>query len=513
MLNRRDAVSTLFALATTSPSVLCAAPPAWPGQVPLGPPRPFSFELLKARAAALAARPPEPPRPASEAARAIGYDAFGRIAYRPEATLWGDRPGDRGVRFFPISQIAPEPVTVHVAAGGLSREVVYAPDLFQAPSGSPFAGLGPKAGFGGFRLMNADRQTDWIAYMGASYFRAADPFNQYGLSARGLAIDTATAGPEEFPRFTTYWLEDAPAGAVVYALLEGPSVTGAYRIAHERGPAGLQQDIAAALYFRRPVARLGVAPLTSMYWYGRSDRPSGGDWRPQIHDSDGLALWTGAGERIWRPLSNPSHATVDAFQDRNPRGFGLMQRDRNFEDYQDDGVFYDRRPSLWVEPVGDWGPGSVQLVELPTSGETQDNIVAFWTPAGPVASGRRLQLDYRLHWADEEPATEAVAKVVATRTGRGGRPGFETPADRRKVVVDFAGETLAGLTRQSGVEPVVTLSRGAAIDPAAYPVAGRPAWRLMFDVEAAPGEVVDMRAYLKRGSGALTETWLSQIVG
>ena len=517
MLNRRDAVCGLFALTAAAPLPASAAPSgksAWPTEVALGPARPFSFDWLKAHAADLARRPAEGSPAASARANAIDYDAFGAITYRPEATLWGDLPGDHGVRFFPIGRYAPRPVAMHVAVGGQAREVIYSPKLFEAPAGSPFEALGAQGGFAGFRVMNADHRTDWIAYMGASYFRSSDPFNQYGLSARGLAIDTAAAEPEEFPLFTAFWLETAPEGLVVHALLEGPSVTGAFRIAHSRSPAGLRQDISAALFFRRAVMRLGVAPLTSMYWYGRSDRPANADWRPQIHDSDGLELWTGTGERIWRPLANPPRVITNLFQDRHPRGFGLMQRDRDFADYQDDGVFYDRRPSAWVEPAGDWGSGSVQLVEIPTTGEADDNIVAFWTPATPVAAGQALALDYRLYWSDEEPQPVQVAKVIATRSGRGGRPGQALESGVRKFVVDFSGPTLEGLTRDSGVEPVVSLSRGAAIDAAAYPVVGqRGIWRLMFDVDAAPGEVVDMRAYLKRGAAALTETWLSQIAG
>jgi len=203
---------------------------------------------------------------------------------------------------------------------------------------------------------------------------------------------------------------------------------------------------------------------------------------------------------------------VNAFIDRGPKGFGLMQRDRNFEDYQDDGVFYDRRPSAWVEPLGDWGPGSVQLVEIPTAGEADDNIVAFWVPAAPVKAGQVLTARYRLHWGKEEPVAPAVARVVATRSGQGGRPGQPIPAGRRKCVVDFAGASLASLTRQSGVQPVVSLSAGKPIDPVAYPVEGADRWRLMFDYEAPPRATLDLRALLSHGGQALTETWIYQVV-
>ena len=197
--------------------------------------------------------------------------------------------------------------------------------------------------------------------------------------------------------------------------------------------------------------RLGLAPLTSMFWYGQGNRADTGDWRPQIHDSDGLSLWAGTGERLWRPLDNPPRVATHTFLDVDPRGFGLMQRDRTFDDYQDDGAFYDRRPSVWVEPVGAWGKGSVQLVEIPTRKETDDNIVAFWTPERPVRAGDEMTLRYHLHWCAREPIPPGVAQVVATRTGTGGRPGLPPTPGLKKYVVDFRGGRLAGLGRGSGV--------------------------------------------------------------
>jgi glucans biosynthesis protein len=509
-LSRRAALAALLA-AAVGPDPACAAD--WPAGAPLGPPQPFSFAGLKAEAAARARRPyAAPPSPPAALVHAVDFDAFGQISYRPAATLWADRPG-LGVRFFPIGRPAPQPVTMHVVESGAAREVRYAESLFQMPAASPARALGDRSGFAGFKVLNADARTDWIAYLGASYFRAAEPFNQYGLSARGLALDTAAEAPEEFPVFSSFWLELEGDELVVYALLEGPSVAGAYRIGHRRSSAGLVQEIEAALHFRRPVRRLGLAPLTSMYWYGASDRTPADDWRPQIHDSDGLAIWNGAGERIWRPLANPSVVKVNAFMDKGPRGFGLMQRDRVFADYQDDGAFYDKRPSAWVEPVGDWGPGSVQLVEIPTTGESDDNIVAFWSPAAPVGAGSSYDLRYRLHWCDEEPVPIGLARAVATRSGQGGRPGQPIPPGRRKAVIDFAGPSLNGLTRESGVAADVTLSAGKPIQVAAYPVVGSEGrWRLMFDYEAPAKTTLDLRAVLTKGGGPLTETWIYQVV-
>jgi len=480
----------------------------------LGPAKPFSFEQLKRLAHARAAKPYAPSAsPPSSVVNDINYDAFGQIIYRPEATLWPDAKTS-AVRFFHLGRAAPRPVAMHVVESGQARPILYSEALFDEPADSPARRLGPAGGFAGFRLLNPDHQSDWLAYLGASYFRSAEPFNQYGLSARGLAIDTATPKPEEFPVFEAFWLERGPGDQVtVYALLNGPSVSGAYRIVHRLSAAGLVQDFEVQLTFRAPVERLGLAPLTSMYWYGQSDRAPADDWRPQIHDSDGLSIWTGAGERIWRPLDNPPRVMTNLFLDKGPRGFGLMQRDRRFEDYQDDGVFYDRRPSAWVEPIGDWGAGSVQLVEIPTTGESDDNIVAFWTPQAPVTAGQTLSYQYRLHWAAEEPGLIGVARVVASRSGQGGRPGQPIPPGRRKFVVDFEGGDLASLDRGSGVEPVVTTSVGDPIDLVCYPVVGSGRWRLMFDLQVPPGGVINLRGYLRRGGAALTETWVHQVFG
>lgn len=510
-LTRRSTLAAMFsygiALADAWPAAADTAPHGSP--LALGSPRPFSFDQLKLQARARAAHPYAPP---ASPVGVMDHDAIGQIAYRPDAALWKDQSGDTSIRFFHLGRVAPTPVAMHVLNQGWARPVLYSETLFEdlAPASAPKPSTG--AGFGGFRVMNVDRRTDWIAYLGASYFRSADPFNQYGLSARGVAIDTATSVPEEFPGFVAFWLErDLASDLIVYALLDGPRVAGAYRIAHRRSAAGLVQDVQVQLSFRAPVERLGLAPLTSMYWYGQTDRAPTNDWRPQIHDSDGLSIWTGAGERIWRPLNNPPRVMTNLFLDKGPRGFGLMQRDRRFEDYQDDGLFYDRRPSAWVEPIGDWGAGSVQLVEIPTSGENDDNIVAFWTPQAPVSAGQVLTYQYRLHWTAEEPGGVGVAKVVATRSGQGGRPGQPGPPGRRRFVIDFEGPGLADLTRENGAEAVVEARPGHPVDPACYPVAGADRWRLMFDLDLATAATVDLRAYLRRGATVLTETWIHQV--
>src|SRR5690606_6167204 len=274
----------------------------------------------------------------------LDYDAFQQIQYRDEATLFAAEQGTPPIRFFHLGRHNRHPVAVHVVSEGEARALRYDRARFAYGDEALARRLPPDLGFGGFRALHRDRPGDWLAFSGASYFRSAGELDQYGLSARGIAIGTGLPEPEEFPRFSELWLEPATGDAelTIYALLEGPSLTGAYRFRCTREGA-VVMDTDAYLYPRGPIARLGVAPLTSMFWFSETNRHRATDWRPEVHDSDGLAMWTGSGERLLRPLKNPVHGVrVHAYQDRDPRGFGLVQRDRSFDHYQDDGVFYEK---------------------------------------------------------------------------------------------------------------------------------------------------------------------------
>jgi len=265
------------------------------------------------------------------------------------------------------------------------------------------------------------------------------------------------------------------------------------------------------LFFRADITRLGIAPLTSMYWYGENERSKAADWRPEIHDNDGLALWTGKGERIWRPLIDPPALQTNFFVDVNPKGFGLMQRDRDFEDYQDDGAFYNKRPGIWVEPKGNWGAGAVQLVEIPTDDETHDNIVVYWRPDKEVKAGDSLSFDYRLYWQNAEPNyPKNLAKAVGTRIGRGGIPGQSAPPNKRKFVIDWEGGGLDQLQQRYDVTPVINVSNGKADGAYVIKVVGTNRWRSLFDITLDGKSPIDLRCYLKLGDKTLTETWIYQ---
>jgi periplasmic glucans biosynthesis protein len=454
----------------------------------------------------------------------IDYDAHGKIRYRTDDALWAEGPSDYPVTFFHLGRYFQTPVRMHVVeggqGGGLAKEIVYSEASFEMPADSPARELPEGSGFAGFRYQEKRggrldwRRNDWVAFLGASYFRAIGELYQYGLSARGIAVDTAVFDrAEEFPSFTHIYFETPAPGSdtvILSALLDGPSLAGAFRFRMQRAKAVIM-DIEASLHLRRDIARLGVAPLTSMYWYSETAKPTAIDWRPEIHDSDGLALWTGTGERIWRPLNNPPRTIASAFSDERPRGFGLMQRDRSFDHYLD-GVYYDRRPSLWVEPAGDWGRGSVQLIEIPTDDEIHDNIVAFWVPAEPARAGQSSEWRYRLHWVADEPYPGPLARTVATRLGNGGQAGTARPQGVRKFMVEFKGEPLAKLPAGVIPQAVLSASRGAFsnLQTEAVPNDVPGHWRTHFDLTVAGPEPVEMRCYLRSGETVLSETWLYQ---
>ncbi|TWG86008.1 glucans biosynthesis protein [Cupriavidus gilardii J11] len=401
-MNRRTVLVSAAATAALA-ALGIPAPALAAGRIKLAKGQPFSHEGLVALARQMATRPyVAPPSPPADILEKIDYDAHGKIRYHTDDALFANGPGQFPVTFFHLGTYFRVPVRMHVVepgnGGAMAREIVYDESLFDMPADSPARKLPRGSGFAGFRFQESRlgdqkkldwRKNDWVAFLGASYFRAIGELYQYGLSARGIAIDVAEPGkPEEFPVFTHFYFETPTDGSdtvIVHALLDGPSVTGAYRFAMQRAK-GVVMDIDSAIFLRKDVGRLGLVPLTSMFWFSETVKGTGVDWRPEVHDSDGLAMWTGAGERIWRPLNNPVRTIASAFSDDNPRGFGLLQRDRNFDHYQD-GVMYERRPSLWVEPRDGWGAGTVQLIEIPTDDEIHDNIVAMWVPKAPAKAG------------------------------------------------------------------------------------------------------------------------------
>jgi len=501
-------------VAAVSPASLLALAAHAAAVKPLGKPQPFDVAWLKGQARALAGQPYKSHTGELPAAvSALDYDQYQSIRFRDDHALWADRKLRLRVEFSHLGTFFKRPVQMYEVADGKATEIAYDPAMFDyGKSGLDGRKLPADLGFAGFKMKSdlAPRH-DAAAFLGASYFRSTSGTRQYGASARGLAVDTAFPRPEEFPDFVAFWFERPAADSttlVVHALLDSPSVTGAYRFAITPGET-TRMEIDTALYPRKEIERLGIAPCTSMFQNGENDHRVADDWRPEIHDSDGLAMNTGRGEWIWRPLRNPRTLRFNAYADENPRGFGLLQRDTDFSHFQDDGAFYDRRPSLWVEPKGQWGAGAIDLVEIPTVDETFDNIVAFWNPAQKPQPGQELLFGYVLHWCRTPPVQPPLARVVATRTGAGGIVGQKRQYESRRFAVDFLGGDLALLDPQTVVEPVITASRGRVEITSARPLASIGGYRAMFDLVPAPGtEPIALRMFLRANGQALSETWL-----
>jgi glucans biosynthesis protein len=473
----------------------------------------FDRAWLKSRARALAAKPYV--KRSRELPQALLERDWDQFHFRPERALWSKLDSRFAVQFFHRSKLFRDRIDVFEVVNGRATPVTYDPGMFDyARSGLRADTLPRDVGFAGFRLTFDHDPRDVTSFLGASYFRAVAGNYQWGLSARGLAVNSGMLGrTEEFPMFTSFWLErPAPSAGtlVVHALLESESITGAYRFAITPGKTQVM-DIDATLYTRKPIDRLGVAPGTSMFQCGENDKRMAYDVRPEIHDSDGLAIWTNSSEWIWRPLTNPSEVAWHAFAGEQPRGFGLLQRDRNFESYQDDQIRYDPRPDLWVEPRSDWGRGTVQLVEIPTVDETFDNVVSFFCPEQPVKAGQELHYTYRLHWGLNTPVVPQLARTSATRLGLGGVVGNRKHYSCR-FMVDFAADAPPP---SAAIEPVVLVSRGAVELASARvlktgDVAEPTRYRAVFDVVPPDGSTtpIEIRMFLRSGGQPLTETWL-----
>jgi glucans biosynthesis protein len=513
-MRRRTLLNAAWAGAALGPVSLISPEAQAAGLKALGSPQAFDYAALKGRARTLAAgayqasKTTLPPDVAN-----LDYDRYQAIRFRKEHGLWADDKLHFQVRLFHLGYFFKRAVRLYEVTDGKSQQLAYDPTMFNyGKSGLDGAKQPADLGFAGFQMLyHLAPEHDVAAFLGASYFRATSGNRQYGLSARGLAVDTALGRPEEFPDFIEFYLErPAPTSntLIVYALLDSPSISGAYRFAITPG-ATLVMDIDAALYPRKTIERLGIAPCTSMYQAGENDRRMANDWRPELHDSDGLSMVTGTGEWIWRPLKNPAQLRFNAFADTNPRGFGLLQRDRDFDHYQDDGVFYEKRPSLWVEPKSGWGKGYVDLVEIPTADETFDNIVAFWNPEQPPQPGQELLFGYRLYWCDEPPALPPLARCVATRIGIGGIVGQKRSKFSERFAIDFVGGDLSLIDSAAKVEPVISVSRGTVEITSARPLAAINGFRAMFDlVPDESTEPISLRLFLSSDGQPLSETWL-----
>jgi glucans biosynthesis protein len=443
------------------------------------------------------------------------YDQWRDIRFRTDHSLWRKDRSPFEVQFFHLGLYYPRPVTVNVVDGEEVKHLTFSTDQFDYGKNT-FAGMIPRdIGYAGFRLhfpiKSRDYKDEVIVFLGASYFRALGAKEIYGLSARGLAVDTVEPSGEEFPYFTEFWLVRPERDAkemTLYALLDSRRVSGAYRFVVKPGEQ-TRVDVEGRLYFRDKVKKLGLAPLTSMFFHGENTDRWFSDFRPEVHDSDGLLLFSSQGEWLWRPLQNPMHLSVSAFQMQSPRGFGLVQRDRDFEHYQDLESRSELRPSAWQVLHGDWGEGQVELIELPTDTDINDNVVAFWSPARIPQAGESLSFAYTIYWYGDDASRPPGGRAIATRQDR-------VATGARRFVVDFSGEKLRKLPADRPVQAIITIASGpesgTLLEQQVLKNPVNDTWRLTFQVKPAGDRPLELRAFLLDGTDTLTETWASVVL-
>ncbi len=503
LLNRRHRTASLSRVAAVLGCLFVVAGGSFRARAATDP---FGFKQVVGQARELSRHAYQPPPKVPSRFRELDFDQWNGIRSRPDKPLWPGGPFHVLMR--PAGYLFSRPVTIHLVDGSGVHVIPFQPDRFDYDAARIGGSLPSNLGYAGFRLLyrinSPDRFDEFLNFLGASYFRAVPRDGRYGLSARGLAIDTAEPGGEEFPRFSAFWLvRPAPDARqmTVYALLDSPSATGAYRFVIRPGKS-TTVAVKATVFLRKPVKKLGLAPLTSMYYYGVGDhRPSNSPF-PAIHDSDGLLIHAGNGKWTWRPLDNPKHVLISRFPLRHVKGFGLMQRDRRFKDYQSLAIHYQDRPSAWITPAGDWGAGHVELVEFGTGNSNTDNVTAYWVPDEVPPPGKPLHIAYTIDWQLREPVRSPAGRVVATLVGGDATQGTT------KFVIDYSGKELASLGKDSGIHGVVE------VDPDTKIVENRilknphvDGWRQVIQVLPLPDRRVRVRAWLARGDHRVTEVW------
>jgi glucans biosynthesis protein len=470
----------------------------------------FGFEDVAERAKKLAAQAYRAPATVPDFLTALSYDDYRDIRFDTKHSWWRDR-GNFQVQFIHPGLFYRHPVKINMIDANGVNPAPFSPQFFTYGRNKFGDKIPGDLGFAGFRIaypFNRPVFDHVIVFAGASYFRAVAKGQVFGLSARGLAIDTGLPSGEEFPSFTEFWLERPAAHerqVNVYALLDSPSVAGAYAFLVQPGDRTIV-EVRARLFLRKSVKELGMAPLTSMFLFGEERSRPPEDWRPEVHDSDGLLMYSSTGEWLWRPLGNPERLRVSYYEFENPKGFGLLQRDRKYQNYEDLETRHELRPNAWITPLGNWGRGFVKLVEIPSRKETNDNIVAYWMPRIPPTAGQPIDFSYRIHFQSQEPLPAASGRVIATRIGAGDKD------DLKRIVLDFDGPKLRALPESGPVTAVISVGPdGQLVQHSVFRNAVTGGWRLSFQVKRPKGKPLDLRAFLQSGQHALTETWSYQL--
>ncbi|MBX9760194.1 MAG: glucan biosynthesis protein G [Beijerinckiaceae bacterium] len=495
-----------------------------PAPTPRVAPQPaFSYDDVVRRAREIGAAPYDGAVPAlPEQLSRLDWDAWMQIRFRPDRALLGASGGRFRLQLFHLGHLFTKPVTINTIRDGIPTPVPYTASLFDYGSVRFDKPLPVNMGFAGFRIhfpLNDPRGSDeLLSFVGSSYFRWLGRNQKYGLSARGLALNTGLLdNKEEFPFFREFWIDSPPAGVdaiTIYALLDSPSVSGAFKFVFHPGEES-PVDVEATIFPRQPLPLLGMAPLTSMFFLGENDRHMNApnkydEFRPELHDSDGLLIQTDSNEFVWRPLRNPLIQEVHNYAVNNVKGFGLIQRDRNFEHYQDIELAYEQRPSYWVEPKGDWGEGRIELIELATKDETFDNTIVAFVPNKVIEAGKPFTFAYRIRSLTDGADLHRLGRTINTFTAPAYAlgSGEERRKGTRRFMVDFAGGDMAYYLKEPNLVQIDTqVTGGKFIRQFLVPNPAIQGFRVMIDVELSPDDHTRITSRLRSLGRPITETW------
>ena len=470
----------------------------------------FDPSQVEAKAQALANTPYESVELAANSPlRALDYDDFRRIVFNPEDAIWKDQNSPFQLQLFHPGFLHINPVKLNLVKNGQAEVLPFSTDVFNYHQDLPDIDPDTAGGYAGFRvhypINTSTRHEEFLVFLGASYFRGVGRDQFYGLSARGLAVNTVGPGGEEFPRFTEFWIETPPHNAtdiIVHALLDSESITGAYHFRVQPGDS-TQMDVEMTLFPRKNIERVGIAPLTSMFMFDASNRNVFDDFRSAVHDSDGLKIQQANGETIWRPLANPRQLQVSSFGKTKPTGFGLLQRHQEFSQYQDAEARYEKRTSLWIEPKEEWGEGEVVLVEIPSQQEINDNIVAFWQPTEGLFAGQSYRFAYRMSWGFE-PGANHQGRVLETAAGA------VDASQERLFVIDFSsGDSITNVKTDPDAVKINTYSSAGKItNVSGALVEATGNYRVYLKLDPAEFDLAELRVALEVDGAAWGETWL-----
>ncbi len=501
---RRDVLKSLTALAVVPAAAWSEEPGLQLDETAV----PFDNQTVINRARTLATQPYTPRPQIPESWRALSYDEYRKIWFDGRNALWEKTDAPQRIDVFPPGLYFPQAVELNVVEGSSARKLAFDIGVFDTTDKFPDVEIDDTLGYSGLRLRAELEKSgifqEYAVFQGASYFRGIGTGEIYGLSARGLALKTGDPMGEEFPDFTAFWLERPASGSdmiTLHALLDSPSCTGAYRFEITHGTV-LEMKVSATLFARQDMTHVGIAPLTSMFLFDDTMRQRFSDFRPAVHDSDGLLIHNGGGEVIWRPLSNPTTLQISAFADNNPRGFGLCQRKRQFSDFNDLEALYHNRPAVWITPGEDWGKGSVTLVEIPADLEIYDNIVSYWRPSAPIKAGTEHAMSYTLHWGADPVAATADVPVKVLNTAIGGRP-----EGGQIIAIDFATSDRVP-DDFDDIEIVLRASTGSVTPGIVQRNPETKGPRLAFTFQPEDAALVEFRAQLRINGEPLSEVWL-----